>query len=39
MSVHTESAFESSIEAHLVAHGWNRLAPTAPQGFNAGNGR
>jgi type I restriction enzyme, R subunit len=27
MSVHTESAFESSIEAHLLAHGWDAVRP------------
>ena len=29
MSVHTESAFESSIEAHLLAHGWAKGDPAA----------
>ncbi|MDF9874884.1 type I restriction endonuclease subunit R [Cellulosimicrobium cellulans] len=28
MSVHTESAFESSIEGHLLTHGWSTLAPS-----------
>lgn len=28
MSVHTEQAFEASIEAHLLAQGWDKLAPT-----------
>lgn len=28
MSVHTESAFESSIEGHLLTHGWSALAPS-----------
>ena len=27
MSVHTEAAFESNIEAHLITHGWHRLDP------------
>lgn len=29
MSITRESAFESNIEAHLVAHGWASLTPTA----------
>lgn len=28
MSVHTEEAFEASIESHLLAHGWAKLAPS-----------
>ena len=28
MSITQESAFESNIEAHLLAHGWHKLAPT-----------
>ena len=28
MSVHTEQAFEASIESHLLAHGWAKLAPS-----------
>lgn len=29
MTVHTEAAFESSIEGHLLTHGWSKLDPTA----------
>src|SRR3954454_19276389 len=29
MSVHTEAAFESNIEAHLLARGWLKLDPTS----------
>jgi len=28
MSVHTEQAFETSIESHLLTHGWAKLAPS-----------
>ncbi|MFZ2501738.1 MAG: hypothetical protein WAW88_03555 [Nocardioides sp.] len=28
MSITQESAFEANIEAHLLAHGWDALAPT-----------
>lgn len=35
MSVHTEQAFEGSIESHLLANGWGKVAPT---GYDRGLG-
>ena len=29
MSITKESAFESNIEGHLLAHGWQALTPAA----------
>ena len=29
MTITQEAAFEANIEAHLLGHGWQRLAPAA----------